>query len=116
MGRASAVLPWLLVTAFAAAAWFLAAFRVMQRWGAEEAAAAGGLLVALAVATALWRWAERDRVRGALDAGRCPRCASAIAPEHEHARAGGGGGLRLWECAACGYRRGEPLTCERCPP
>lgn len=116
MSRAARLLPWLLPIAFAAGAWYLAAFRIMHALGAAEAAAAAGLVVALAVATALWRWAEHDRVRRALDAGRCPRCASTLQPEHEHARTGVGGGIQLWECAGCGYRRSEPLTCEACPP
>ncbi len=116
MTRASGILPWLLPIAFAAGAWFLAAFRIMHRLGAGEAATAGGLVVALAVATTLWRWAERDRLRRSLEAGRCPRCASALLVEHEHGRTGTVGGIQLWECHACGYRRSEPLTCEYCPP
>ena len=114
--RASSILPWLLPIAFAAGAWYLAAFRIMHRFGADEAAAAVGLVVALAVATTLWRWAERDRLRRALEAGRCPRCAAALSVEHEHARAGISGGLQLWECRDCGFLRSEPLTCAQCPP
>ena len=102
MARATSILPWLLI-AFAAGAWFLAAFRIMHRLGAAEAAVAAGLLVALAVATILWRWAEHDRTRRSLAAGRCPRCPSMLVVEHEHARAGGTGGLQLWECRECGY-------------
>ena len=115
MARATSILPWLLI-AFAAGAWFLAAFRIMHRLGAAEAALAAGLLVALAVATMLWRWAEHDRTRRSLAAGRCPSCSSTLVAEHEHARAGVTGGVRLWECRECGYRRSEPLTCEHCPP
>ena len=116
MARAAWILPWLLPIAFAAGAWFFAAYRIMHRLGAGEAAAAGGLVVALAVATTLWRWAERDRVQRSLEAGRCPRCASTLLVEHEHARTGASGGTQLWECHACGYRRSEALTCEHCPP
>ncbi len=102
MARATSILPWLLI-AFAAGAWFLAAFRIMHRLGAAEAAVAAGLLVGLAVATMLWRWAEHDRTRRSLAAGRCPRCSSTLVAEHERARAGGTGGLQLWECRECGY-------------
>ena len=116
MARAAWILPWLLPIAFAAGAWFFAAYRIMHRLGAGEAAAAGGLVVALAVATTLWRWAERDRVQRSLEAGRCPRCASTLLVEHEHARTGASGGMQLWECHARGYRRSQPLTCEHCPP
>lgn len=116
MDRAGRLLPWVLPIGFAAGAWFLASFRIMHRFGADEAAAAGALLVALAVATALWRLAEHDRLSRALDAGRCPRCASALRADHEHAHTGVGGGVQLWECVDCGYRRSEPLTCEACPP
>jgi Zn ribbon nucleic-acid-binding protein len=115
MTRATSILPWVLI-AFAAGAWFLAAFRIMHRLGAAEAAVAAGLLVALAVATMLWRWAEHDRTRRSLAAGRCPGCSSVLSAEHEHARTGGGGGVQVWECRQCGYRRSEPLTCEHCPP
>lgn len=114
MSRALRILPWLLPIAFAAGAWFLAAFRIMHRLGAGEAATAGALVVALAVATTLWRWAEGDRARRAIAASRCPRCASRLLAVHEHARAGSGGGLQSWECSACGFRRSEPLTCEHC--
>ena len=115
MARAGSILPWLLI-AFAAGAWFLAAFRIMHRLGAAEAAVAAGLLVALAVATMLWRWAEHDRTRRSLAAGRCTGCSTTLVAEHEHARTGAGGGVQLWECRECGYRRSEPLTCEHCPP
>lgn len=102
MARAVSLLPWLLI-AFAAGAWFLAAFRIMHRLGAAEAAVAAGLLVALAVATMLWRWAERDRTRRSLAAGRCPRCSSVLVVEREHASAGVAGSVQLWECRECGY-------------
>ncbi len=116
MRRAASILPWLPAIAFAAGAWHLAASRAMLRWGADEAAGAAGLIVAAAVAASLWRRAEADRARAALEAGRCPRCASPLREEHEHARAGAVGGLRLRECGGCGYRAAEALTCPRCPP
>lgn len=117
MARATSALPWLLPVAFAAVAWFLAAFRMMQRWGTDEAALAAGLIVALAVTTTLWRWGRADYVRRALAAARCPRCAAPLRSEHEHTRAGeGAGGLQLWECAQCAYRHSEALTCSRCAP
>ena len=116
MRRAASLLPWLPAAAFAAGAWYVATSRAMHRWGAEEAAAAAGLIVALAVAASLWRWAEGDRARRAIEAARCPRCASPLREEHEHARAGAGGGLLLRECARCGYRGAEALTCPRCAP
>jgi len=117
MLRATSTLPWLLSAGFAAAAWFLVGFRLMQRYGADEAAAAAGLIVALAVTTALWRWAREDRRRHALRAARCPHCAATLHAEHEHARAGApDSGLQLWECSSCGYRHSEALTCQRCSP
>jgi hypothetical protein len=115
--RATTSLRWLLPIAFAAAAWFLAAFRMMQRWGADEAAVAAGLIVALAVTTTLWRWGQADRTRRAIEAARCPRCGAGLRTEHEHARAGAlDAGLQLWECRGCGYRHSEALTCPHCPP
>ena len=113
----AAALPWLLLPAFAGAAWFLATFRFMNRWGAEEAALAAGLIVAFAIATTLWRWLRQDLDAGELAAGRCPRCERALAARHEHARTGAlGEGLQLWDCAGCGYRHSEALTCPRCGP
>ena len=117
MTRATSTLPWLLPIAFAAGAWFLVGFRLMQRYGADEAASAAGLIVALAVTTTLWRWAHADRVQRALEAARCPSCDATLRAQHEHARAGAPrSGLQLWECGRCDYRHSEALTCPRCPP
>ena len=117
MVRAASTLPWLLAIGFAAVAWFFAGFRLMQRYGADEAAFAAGLIVALAVTSTLWRWAREDRLRRALAAARCPHCGATLHAEHEHARAGAPEfGLQLWECGGCGYRHSEALTCPRCAP
>ncbi|MDA1062189.1 MAG: hypothetical protein O2895_04680 [Chloroflexi bacterium] len=117
MLRATSTLPWLLPIVFAASAWFFAGFRLMERYGADEAASAAGLIVALAVTTTLWRWAQEDRLSRALRAARCPRCSAALRGEHEHALAGSpDSGLQLWECAGCGYRHSAALTCRLCSP
>ncbi len=86
MVRAGATMPWLLPLVFASGAWFLATFRFMRRWGAEEAALAAGLIVAFAIATTLWRWRRSDVERSALAGSRCPRCDRPLNPQHEHAR------------------------------
>ena len=114
---AAAALPWLVPVAFAAIAWFLAASRMVGRWGPDEAAVAVGVIVALAVFTTLWRWGHADRRNIALASARCPRCSGPLRIEHEHAAAGSiGEGIQTWECDGCGYRHGEALTCPRCRP
>ena len=115
--RALAGIPWLLPTLFAAGAWFLATIRLMRRSGAEEAALAGGVIVAFAIAVTVWRSGRGDLERSALAAGHCPRCRSSVPAEHEHASTySHREGLVHWRCVQCGYRRSETLTCPSCEP
>jgi ribosomal protein S27AE len=104
---------WAGLSLLAAGGWYLTATRLMYRFGPDEAAAAVGLLVGLAVGMTVWRWGRDDRRSATLARGRCPRCASRLALDHQH-REPARAALTRWSCTACGFDHGEPLTCEHC--
>lgn len=104
---------WLALSVVAAAGWYATGRGLAARSGLEEAASGIGVIAALTVVVTLWRWRRRDGELDALLAGRCPRCEAPIAGRHDHGSSSRGG-LDWWSCAACGFERGESLTCERC--
>jgi hypothetical protein len=56
LSRTLALLPALLTGTI----WFVAASRMMYRFGPNEAATAVGLLTGVAVALTMWRWTQGD--------------------------------------------------------
>jgi predicted RNA-binding Zn-ribbon protein involved in translation (DUF1610 family) len=113
--RHATALVWGALAVLAAGAWFLTGTRISYRLGFDAAAPAIGLLVAVAVATTIWRWGRADHDAVALERGACPRCGTALVRRHEHAVPGvRREGQIEWRCPACAFERIEPLTCERC--
>jgi hypothetical protein len=109
-------LPGVAIALFAGSAWALAADRVASRLGAHEAAPALGMLAGVVIALALWRRDAADTLEASLLRMRCPSCGGALTSAHDHAGERHPGGLREWNCAACGFAHAVPLTCVDCAP
>ncbi len=104
---------WALLVVVSAAGWFWTGQGLAVRFGLGEAATGiGGVVAAIAIVT-LVRWARGDVESEALATLRCPSCGRPLETRHEHT-AGSMPGRQLWSCAACGFGRIAPLTCEGC--
>jgi hypothetical protein len=106
-------LAWSVLVLVSAYAWYLTGQGLAFRLGLGEAAGGLGVASGAAVALTLVRWARGDAEGRALADLRCPSCSAALETRHEHAQASMGG-RQLWSCAACGFEKMAPLTCEGC--
>jgi len=109
-------LPGVAIALFAGSTWAIAADRIAHRLGGHEVAPAVGLLAGVVIALALWRRDAADTLEASLLRMRCPSCGATLTSTHEHAGDVHPGGLREWDCSACGYAHAMPLTCVDCGP
>lgn len=104
---------WGALMLVSALGWYATGRGLAFRLGLGEVATGIGGVAAAIVVVTLLRWARGDLEGHALAVLRCPACSQPLESRHEHAT-GSMPGRQLWSCAACGFGRIAPLTCEGC--
>ncbi|MCC6238378.1 MAG: hypothetical protein IT299_12530 [Dehalococcoidia bacterium] len=104
---------WLVLVVVSALGWYVTGRGLAFRLGIPDFASGAGLACAVIVVATLITWARGDAEARALASLRCPACRGRLATRHEHAVASMPG-RQLWSCAACGFGKIVPLTCDAC--
>ncbi len=104
---------WLALVVVSAVAWYVTGRGLAFRLGLPDVAAGLGLACAVLVVATLIAWARADGEARSLAVLRCPACRGQLATRHEHTVASMPG-RQIWSCAACGFGKIVPLTCDAC--